>query len=107
MKNSGVNVFGDIPVGKDESGLLDQFLGCHDFAPGTRRLIVHDVRQFADWFTSSNKEPFVVGRVLDIEYRCPDCDHEWQEQWSSACDSQCPNCGLKNITALSWSNAAE
>lgn len=63
MKNSGVNVFGDIPVGKDESGLLDQFLGCHDFAPGTRRLIVHDVRQFADWFTSSNKEPFVVGRV--------------------------------------------
>ena len=63
MKNSGVNVFGDIPVGKDESGLLDQFLGCHDFAPGTRRLIVHAVRQFADWFTSSNKEPFVVGRV--------------------------------------------
>ncbi len=46
-------------------------------------------------------------RLLDIEYRCPDCDHEWQEQWSSACDSQCPNCGLKNITALSWSDAAE
>ena len=63
MRNSGVKHFGDIPVGKDESGLLDQFLGCHDFAPGTRRLIVHDVRQFADWFTSSNKEPFVVGRV--------------------------------------------
>lgn len=63
MKNSGVNVFGDIPVGKDESGLLDQFLGCHDFAVGTRRLVVHDVRQFASWFASSNKEPFVVGRV--------------------------------------------
>lgn len=63
MKNSGVNVFGDIPVGKDESGLLDQFLGCHDFAVGTRRLVVHDVRQFASWFASSNKEPFVVSRV--------------------------------------------
>lgn len=63
MKNSGVNVFGDIPVGKDEAGLIEQFLGCHDFAPGTRRLIVHDVRQFARWFASSNNEPFVVGRV--------------------------------------------
>ena len=46
-------------------------------------------------------------RLLDIEYRCPECDHEWQEQWSCACDSQCPNCGLKNITALNWSEAAE
>jgi hypothetical protein len=46
-------------------------------------------------------------RLLDIEYCCPECDHEWQEQWSCACDSQCPNCGLKNITALSWSDAAE
>lgn len=63
MKNSGVKHFGDIPVGKDEAGLLDQFLGCHDFAVGTRRLVIHDVRQFARWFASSNKEPFVVGRV--------------------------------------------
>ena len=36
---------------------------CHDFAPGTRRLVVHDVRQFARWFATSNKERFVVGRV--------------------------------------------
>lgn len=63
MKNSGVNVFRDIPVGKDEAGLLDQFLGCHDFASGTRRLVIHDVRQFALWFAESNREPFVVGRV--------------------------------------------
>lgn len=63
MKNSGVNVFDGIPVGKDEAGLLDQFLGQHDFASGTRRLVVHDVRQFARWFSSSNKEAFDVGRV--------------------------------------------
>ena len=63
MKNSGVNVFEGISVGKDEAGLLDQFLGGHDFAPGTRRLIIHDVRQFAQWFATSNKEPFVIGRV--------------------------------------------
>ena len=43
--------------------------------------------------------------MLDIEYRCPECDYEWQEQWSCACDSECPNCGLKNITALSWDDS--
>ena len=25
-------------------------------------------------------------RLLDIEYRCPECGHEWTEQWSCACD---------------------
>ena len=63
MKNSGVNVFEGILIGKDEASLLDQFLGCHDFAVGTRRLIIHDVRQFARWFSTSNKEAFVVRRV--------------------------------------------
>lgn len=40
--------------------------------------------------------------MLDIEYGCPECGHEWQEQWTSACDSECPNCGTEDITALSW-----
>jgi DNA-directed RNA polymerase subunit RPC12/RpoP len=44
-------------------------------------------------------------RLMDIEYRCPECGHEWQEQWSSACDSECPHCGLKEVTALSWDEA--
>ncbi len=63
MKNSGVNVFGGIPVGRAEPVLLDEYLAGHDFAPGTRRLIARDVRQLAEWFSSSNTEPFVVGRV--------------------------------------------
>ena len=42
---------------------------------------------------------------LNIEYLCPNCCHEWQEQWSCACDSECPACGMKNITALSWDDA--
>lgn len=46
-------------------------------------------------------------RLLDIKYRCPNCDHEWQEQWTSACDSECPHCGTKDITALSWEEADE
>jgi len=72
VKNWGVNVFGGIPVGKAEPVLLDEYLAGHDFAIGTRRLIVHDVRQFAKWFSSSNREPFVVGRVTVrdvVDYR--------------------------------------
>ncbi len=63
MKNWGVNVFEGLPVGKAEPALLNEYLAGHDFALGTRRLIVHDVRQFAKWFSSSNQEPFVVRRV--------------------------------------------
>ena len=44
-------------------------------------------------------------RLLDIEYRCPDCGHDWQEQWSCACDSECPECGDTDIAALSWAEA--
>lgn len=46
-------------------------------------------------------------RMLDIEYRCPKCGHEWQDQWTSACDSECPYCGLKNITAFSCDEAID
>lgn len=63
MKNSGENVFGDIPVGAEEPGLVSRFLDSHDFAPGTRRGIILDLRKLARWFTDANKEPFVVGRV--------------------------------------------
>jgi hypothetical protein len=39
---------------------------------------------------------------LDIHYRCPRCGHEWDEVWPNACDSECPECGLGNITALQY-----
>ena len=44
-------------------------------------------------------------RCLNIEYRCPNCGHEWEEQWSCACDSECPACGTKDIAALRWDDA--
>ena len=47
----------------EEAVLVVRFLDAHDFAAGTRRLIVLDVRQFAKWFTTANREPFVVSRV--------------------------------------------
>jgi len=63
VKNSGVNVFDGIRIGPDESSHFQEYLNGHDFAVGTRRLIVHDVRQFASWFSESNQEPFVISRV--------------------------------------------
>jgi site-specific recombinase XerD len=62
-QNSGDNVFGGIPVGKDEPSLVADFLAAHDFAPDTRKAFVSDIKKFARWFTSANREPFVVGRV--------------------------------------------
>jgi len=44
-------------------------------------------------------------RLFNIDYCCPTCGHEWTEQWSSSCDSECPECGTKDITALSWEDA--
>ena len=31
-------------------------------------------------------------------YRCPSCGHEWEDEWDSMCDDQCPCCHLKNIS---------
>jgi len=63
VKNSGDNVFGGIPVGKQEPCLLDQFLTAHDFSTHTCKAIKNDVRKFARWFTTANKEPFRIKRV--------------------------------------------
>ena len=63
MKNSGDNVFDGLPVAKDEASLFDQYLGDHDFAAETWRAVVQDMRKFAAWFTTANKEPFQAGRV--------------------------------------------
>ena len=39
---------------------------------------------------------------LLIEYKCPNCAHEWNDTWTSAVDAECPHCGLKNITPVSF-----
>ena len=63
VKNSAVNVFDGIPVGEDEDHLFEEYLNSHDYAPGSRRGYVLDLRKFAKWFTKANGERFVVGRV--------------------------------------------
>jgi hypothetical protein len=27
-------------------------------------------------------------------YRCPDCNEEWQDEWSCKCDDECPTCSI-------------
>jgi site-specific recombinase XerD len=59
-KNSGDNVFRDIPVAGDEPTLFSQFLDAHDLAPNSR---TQDMRKFGQWFTTANREPLAVKRV--------------------------------------------
>ena len=35
-----------------------------------------------------------------VRYRCPNCRHMWEEEWSCSCDSTCPACGLRDIMAI-------
>lgn len=63
MKNWEEKVFEGVPAGPEEAALVSEFLNAHDFALGTRRGIVLDLRKLAKWFTQANKEPFAVKRV--------------------------------------------
>jgi integrase/recombinase XerC len=62
-QNTGDNVFAGIPVGKKEGRHFAAFLDAHDFSKNTRRALIQDVRKFARWFSTANKEAFTVGRV--------------------------------------------
>ncbi len=62
-QNSGDNVFEGIPVGKKEATHFTAFLASHDFSENSRRAFTQDMRKFASWFSSANRERFVVGRV--------------------------------------------
>jgi site-specific recombinase XerD len=62
-QNRGDNVFAGIPVGQEEGALFAAFLAGHDFSANSRRAFSQDVRKFAAWFSSANREPFTVGRV--------------------------------------------
>ncbi len=63
MKNLGDSVFEGIPVGPEEGALATRFLADHDFAADTRRAFANDLRKFARWFSTANREPFTAVRV--------------------------------------------
>jgi site-specific recombinase XerD len=62
-QNSGDKVFEGIPVGREEAAYFTAFLDGHDFSANSRRAFTQDIRKFAAWFLSANRERFVVGRV--------------------------------------------
>jgi len=31
-------------------------------------------------------------------YKCPRCGHQWQDDWDSTCDDDCPKCGCRHIS---------
>ncbi len=31
-------------------------------------------------------------------YRCPQCGHEWKDDWDSQCDDDCPKCGCRHVS---------
>ena len=62
-QNCGDNVFGEVPVGAEETALFCRFLDAHDFSSNSRRAFTQDLRKFARWFSSANKEPFRIARV--------------------------------------------
>lgn len=62
-QNSADKVFENLSVGPEEAALFLRFLTSHDFAPNTRQAMVQDLQKFAKWFSESNRESFVVGRV--------------------------------------------
>lgn len=69
-------------------------------------------------FEAANIRDFILGyrppkaspehdQWLDLRYQCPDCGHEWRDQWSSAVDAECPECGTKDISPVSWDESDE
>jgi integrase/recombinase XerC len=74
VKNSGDNVFEGIPVGTREADLFTGFLAGYDFSANSSRAFVQDMRKFARWFVTANKEPFAADRVTtrDVADFCDD-----------------------------------
>jgi len=63
VKNSGDSVFDNISMAQGEAVLVTAFLDGQDFSPHTRRAFGNDLKKFARWFTTANREPFSIARV--------------------------------------------
>lgn len=40
--------------------------------------------------------------MYKIDYKCPNCGYRWAEYYDCACDSECSECGTRDITAVDW-----
>ena len=39
-------------------------------------------------------------QLLQIKYECSVCGCRWEEVWDCTCDSECPDCGQRDIEAV-------
>lgn len=72
-------------------------LGCIGEHEGIQEAIAQALGEPIPAAQEEESEP-----LLNIHYHCPKCSHDWQEQWSCACDSECPECGESDIQASEW-----
>jgi integrase/recombinase XerC len=63
LQNSEHNVFKGISTRPKQENIFSEFLADQDISPHTRQALIMDIRKFAKWFTTSNSEPWDVGRV--------------------------------------------
>ena len=42
-----------------------------------------------------------------MDYKCPECACEWQDEWSSIVDDECPNCHMRNIAPWAYTEITE
>lgn len=63
MRNCGENVFDGIPARPEEATFWMDFIASNDFAAGSVRGMIFDLRRFAAWFAKTNNEPFSSARL--------------------------------------------
>ena len=56
------------------------------------------LRDLYDSTTTEGRALAVV--LLFLDYHCPRCDFQWSSEEDSACDDDCPNCGLRHLEPL-------
>jgi site-specific recombinase XerD len=67
IRNSIDNVFKGINTGENEQLYFSQFLDSNDFSVHTIRAFIFDVRKFAKYFVSANKEPLDCSRITTMD----------------------------------------
>lgn len=71
--------------------LIRRGLATDEPAPILTELGIHEARGVPAKYSPDGDRHFVN------HYRCPECGEEWQDEWSCACNDECPGCGLKDI----------
>ncbi len=51
---------------------------------------------------STEREDEEVHKSIRSDYECPRCDVHWSDYWDSACDDDCPRCGMRHISPYDW-----